>query len=49
MTKATYKRKHLLGSLLIVSEDESKTIMAGNMAAGRQVGEQALCRKVAKS
>lgn len=28
MTKGLYKRKHPLGSLLIVSEDESMTIMS---------------------
>jgi len=31
MTKTTYKKKHLIGSLLIVSEGESMTIMVGNM------------------
>jgi hypothetical protein len=36
MTKATYKRKHLTGNLLTVSEGESMTTMVGSMAAGRQ-------------
>ena len=40
MTKATYKRKHLI-SLLTVSESESLTVMVGSMTAGRQAGRQA--------
>jgi hypothetical protein len=36
VTKAIYKRKHLIGDLFTVSERESMTIMAGSMAAGRQ-------------
>jgi hypothetical protein len=35
LTKATYKGKHL-GSLLSVSEDESMTVMVGNLEANRQ-------------
>jgi hypothetical protein len=34
MTKA-WKRLHVIGGLLIVSEDGSVTIMAGSMVAGR--------------
>lgn len=33
MTKATHKRKHLIGALLVVSEGESIVITAGNMGA----------------
>jgi hypothetical protein len=36
MTKATYKGKHLIRGLLIVSEGESRTIMAENMVALEQ-------------
>lgn len=36
MTKATYKRKHLLWGLLSISEGGSMTILAGSMAANRQ-------------
>jgi hypothetical protein len=37
MTKATYKRKGLIGSLLIVSEDGSMILEAGSTALERQV------------
>jgi hypothetical protein len=37
MTKAIYKRKHLIGGLFPVSEGQS-IIMAGSTAAGRQAG-----------
>lgn len=36
MTKAVYKRKHVIGSLLRVSGDESMVTMIGSMAADRQ-------------
>lgn len=36
-TKATYKRKHSIVALLTVSEGESMGIMAGSMAAYREV------------
>lgn len=32
MTKEIYKRKQLIGGLLIVSESESMTIMVGSIA-----------------
>lgn len=32
MTKATYKRKHLIRGLLTVSEDEFMAITVGSMA-----------------
>lgn len=35
-SKATYGRKHLIGGLFIVSEDESNTITASSLAARRQ-------------
>lgn len=35
MTKATYNRKHLTGTLITVLEGESKTTMVGRMVAGR--------------
>jgi hypothetical protein len=35
MTKKSYRRKHLIDSLLIVSENESIAIMVESMAAGR--------------
>ena len=44
MTKATYKRKHLIGSLLTVSEGESMTIMAGSMGEGRRHGAGAVAK-----
>jgi hypothetical protein len=34
MTKASYKRKHLIGDLLTVSEGESMIFMVGNRTAG---------------
>ena len=37
MTMTIYRRKHLIGGLLTVSEHESVTIMTGSMAVGRQV------------
>lgn len=37
MTKATYKRNHLIGNLHIVSKGESMTVMVGSMMIGRQV------------
>lgn len=36
MTKVAYKRKHLVGGLLIVSKDLFLIIMVGRMAADRQ-------------
>jgi hypothetical protein len=36
MIQVTYKRKHLVGGLLAVSKVESKNVLAGSMAAGRQ-------------
>lgn len=30
MTKVTYKKKHLIGGLIIVSEDKPMTIMVGH-------------------
>lgn len=38
MAKTTYKRKRLIGSLLMVSEGEYMTIMTGSMAAGSAGG-----------
>lgn len=35
-TKATYKRKHVIGSLLTVSEGTSIIILEGSLVAGRQ-------------
>jgi hypothetical protein len=35
MTKASYKRKHLIRGLLIVSEGESMPVMTGSMIAGQ--------------
>jgi len=35
VTKATYKRKHYIESLLTVLEDESVAIVAGSLATGR--------------
>lgn len=35
MTRATYKRKHFIGSLLTVPEGVSVTFMAGSMATDR--------------
>lgn len=37
MTRETYTRKHLIGGLVTVSEGESIAIMAGGMAADRQI------------
>ena len=39
ITKAIYKRKHLIGSLLIVSDDESLIITVESRAGGRQAWE----------
>lgn len=36
MTKATSRRRHLVGGWLAVSEGESMVIRSGSMAAGRQ-------------
>lgn len=36
VTKATYKRKHLIGDLLTASEGEPMIIMVGSIATGRQ-------------
>ena len=36
MPNATYKRKQLIEGSITVSEGESMTIVAGNMAADRQ-------------
>jgi hypothetical protein len=33
MTKATYKRKHLIGGLFTVLKGESMTVMVGSLAA----------------
>lgn len=42
MTEAIYKRKHLTGGLLKISEGESMVILAGGLAAGRHgTGEEA--------
>lgn len=38
MGKNTYKKKNLIGGLLVISADESMTIMVGSMAAGKQAG-----------
>jgi hypothetical protein len=35
MTKATYRRNHLIGEICLVSENESMDIMVGNMMPGR--------------
>ena len=35
-SKVTYRRKPLIGGLFIVSKDESMTITASSLAAGRQ-------------
>lgn len=35
-SKATYRRKHLIGGLFIVSKDEAMTIKASSLAAGRK-------------
>jgi hypothetical protein len=42
MTEGIYKRKHLLGSLLLVSEDESVTIQScpERRAAGMALGQR---------
>jgi hypothetical protein len=40
MTKATYKRKHLIGGLLTVSEGKSMTIMWGIREQAGMVLEQ---------
>lgn len=48
MTKAPYKRKHLVGGLLIVLEADSTILTAGNMVAGKQAGRQACARAVAE-
>lgn len=45
MTNVTYKRNHLTGGLLAVSEGESMTIMVGNMVAGRR-GDGAITESV---
>ena len=41
MTKASYKRKHLIGNWL--------TVMVGSMAAGRQAGRHGAGRVAKKS
>jgi hypothetical protein len=38
MTKATLKKKHFIGGLLIVLESESMTIFAGNIASTHGIG-----------
>jgi hypothetical protein len=38
MTKATYRRKHLIGSLITVSEGESIIIMTGSVTGRHSTG-----------
>lgn len=38
MTKVTSRRKHLIASLLTVSEGDPMTFMVGRMVTGRQAG-----------
>lgn len=38
MSKATYNQKHLIGSLLAVSEGGALTNLVGSMVVGRQAG-----------
>jgi hypothetical protein len=40
MMKAVYKRKHLIGSLLTVSEGESRTFTVRSMVAGMVLEQQ---------
>jgi hypothetical protein len=42
MTKATYRRKHLTGGLLRVSESQSMTIIVENMVQAGQHGAGAI-------
>jgi hypothetical protein len=43
-TKATYKREHVIGSLLTVSEGKSVIILEGSLVAGRQHDTGAVSR-----
>lgn len=41
MTKATYKREHLMVRLFIISEGKFMVILVGSLAARRQASRQA--------
>lgn len=45
MTNKIYKRKHLIGDLLTISDGESMTI-TGPMAAGKQALDRVIIREV---
>lgn len=46
MSKATYKRQHLVEGLLTVSEGESRIIMVRGMAAGGRHGTGAVAESL---